>query len=226
MRRSFTVASIVVHAIVVATLCIAQLLAVGSLPEPRMPLSFVGAIPIRVIDIPLPQPQRTVGGPAGNADHTAATPVDAPTQIGPEQPTDGRASDPANAVDSIGVVRGLGSGDVLGTASATPVAPPASAPSAPVRPSAGIRPPRKIVHVDPVYPRVAQQAHIEGTVILETVIDVDGRVTSVRVLRSIPMLDQAAIDAVRGWTFTPTMLNGAPVQVALTVTVQFALSGR
>jgi periplasmic protein TonB len=104
--------------------------------------------------------------------------------------------------------------------------PPPPAPLTPVRLHAGMQPPRKIVNVDPVYPRVAQEARIEGTVILETVIDVTGRVTSVRVLRSIPLLDQAAIDAVNGWTFTPTLLSGVPVPIALTVTVRFALSNR
>jgi TonB family protein len=104
--------------------------------------------------------------------------------------------------------------------------PPPPSPLTPIRLHAGMQSPRKIVHVDPVYPSIAQEARIEGTVILETVIDVTGRVTLVRVLRSIPLLDQAAIDAVKEWTFTPTLLNGVPVPIALTVTVRFALSNR
>jgi protein TonB len=60
-------------------------------------------------------------------------------------------------------------------------------------------------------------------VILEAVIDAQGRVESVRVLRSIALLDQAAADAVRQWRFTPTLLNGEPVPIVMTVTVNFAL---
>jgi protein TonB len=83
--------------------------------------------------------------------------------------------------------------------------------------------PRKIVDVAPRYPIHAQQAHIEGVVVLDAVIDATGRVTDVRVTRSIRLLDQAAIDAVRQWRFTPTLLNGEPVSVLLTVTLRFTL---
>jgi protein TonB len=61
-------------------------------------------------------------------------------------------------------------------------------------------------------------------VILEVFIDEDGTVADTRVLRSIPLLDQAAMDAVRQWKFTPTLLNGAPTRVVMTVTVMFTLS--
>jgi protein TonB len=60
-------------------------------------------------------------------------------------------------------------------------------------------------------------------VILEAIIDVNGSVQSVRVLRSQPLLEQAAVDAVRQWEYTPTLLNGVPVPVVMTVTVSFAL---
>ena len=75
----------------------------------------------------------------------------------------------------------------------------------------------------PVYPDIAMRARVAGMVILEAVIDAEGRVVNVKVLRSVPMLDQAAIDAVRQWEFTPTRLNGVPVPVVMTVTVNFTL---
>ena len=62
--------------------------------------------------------------------------------------------------------------------------------------------------------------------ILEAVIDAQGRVASVRVLRSIALLDQAAVDAVRQWRFTPALLNAEPVPVVMTVTVNFKLQDR
>jgi protein TonB len=70
---------------------------------------------------------------------------------------------------------------------------------------------------------MAQQARVQGVVIIEATIGTDGNVTDARVLRSIPLLDDAALEAVREWVFTPTLLNGVPVPVIMTVTVQFAL---
>jgi len=101
--------------------------------------------------------------------------------------------------------------------------PPPPAPVPPVRLHSGIKPPAKIRDVSPVYPEIAQRARVEGIVILEAVIGVDGRVTEARVLRSIPLLDQPALDAVRQWTFTSALLNGVPVPVIMTVTVTFTL---
>jgi TonB family protein len=84
--------------------------------------------------------------------------------------------------------------------------------------------PEKIRQVDPAYPAEAQDAGVQGAVILEVLIGEDGTVSDTRVLRSIPLLDQAAIDAVRQWEFTPTLLNGAPTRVVMTATVRFTLS--
>ena len=77
--------------------------------------------------------------------------------------------------------------------------------------------------MSPVYPPEAQDAKVSGLVIIEATINAEGNVSDARVLRSIPMLDQAALDAVKQWRFTPTLLNGAPVPVIMTVTVNFTL---
>jgi TonB family protein len=94
---------------------------------------------------------------------------------------------------------------------------------APVRVGGDIKVPAKIQDVKPVYPPEALAAKVQGIVILEAVVGVDGAVEKARVLRSVPGLDQAAIDAVQQWRFTPTLLNGAPVPVIMTVTVNFTL---
>jgi protein TonB len=86
-----------------------------------------------------------------------------------------------------------------------------------------IKPPRKVVDVAPVYPPLARAARVEGIVILEAVIAEDGSVRDVRVLRPQALLDEAAIEAVRQWRFTPTLLNGQPVPVVMTITVAFKL---
>jgi protein TonB len=83
--------------------------------------------------------------------------------------------------------------------------------------------PTKLVHVDPVYPEVARAAKVQGVVIVEARIEADGTVSDVKILRSIPLLNQAALDAVRQWVFRPVLLNGAPVPVIMTVTVPFRL---
>ena len=95
---------------------------------------------------------------------------------------------------------------------------------APVRVGSKIGTPRKVRHVNPVYPADAQAQRVQGLVIVEARIGVDGRVTDAKLLRSIPLLDQAALDAVSQWEFTPTLLNGVPVPVLMTLTVNFTLS--
>jgi len=96
--------------------------------------------------------------------------------------------------------------------------------TAPVRVGGNVRPPEKIKHVNPVYPSIAQAARVEGVVILELTVGEDGTVRNAVVLRSIPLLDQAALDAVRQWEFTPTYLNGVPQSIIYTVTVSFQLA--
>lgn len=83
----------------------------------------------------------------------------------------------------------------------------------------------KIVdRVFPTYPPIARQARIQGVVMLEVVVDVDGLVSSTRVVSGHPMLTQAAIEAVRQWSFEPTYVNGEPVEVTSTIPVNFKLS--
>ena len=94
----------------------------------------------------------------------------------------------------------------------------------PVRVGGNIKPPVKTKDVRPQYPPIAQSARVQGVVIIEATIGPNGKVQDARVLRSIPLLDAAALDAVRQWEFTPTLLNGVPVPVIMTVTVQFTLS--
>jgi protein TonB len=105
-----------------------------------------------------------------------------------------------------------------------PLAPPPSAPVEPIRVGGTIRPPLKIRDAQPVYSPFAIAARMEGIVIIDATIGVDGQVLNVRLLRSVgQLLDQAALDAVRQWQFTPSLLNGVPVPVLMTVTVRFTL---
>jgi len=86
-----------------------------------------------------------------------------------------------------------------------------------------VKPPRLVKAVAPTYPLEAKQARVEGVVILAARTDVEGKVKAVRILRSIPKLDQAAIDAVRQWEYEPLLVKGKPVEVVFTVTVRFQM---
>ena len=92
-----------------------------------------------------------------------------------------------------------------------------------VRVGGDIKPPLKVKNVVPVYPSFALQAHIQGVVILEATVGTDGKVKDVKLLRSIKELDDAAIKAVRGWEYKPTLINGQAVQVIVTIPVNFNL---
>ena len=96
-------------------------------------------------------------------------------------------------------------------------------PQRPVRVGGNVTAPTKLRHVPPVYPPAARRVRAQGMVILETVIGTTGEVEDVRVLRSVPLLDDAAITAVRQWRYSPTLLNDVPVPVVMTVTVNFTL---
>jgi len=92
-----------------------------------------------------------------------------------------------------------------------------------VRAIGDIKPPRLIKAVEPVYPEIARQAQVEGVVIVEARTDEKGNVEDARILRSIPLLEQAAIDAVKQWKYEPAIINGKPQKVVFTVTVRFML---
>jgi len=92
-----------------------------------------------------------------------------------------------------------------------------------VRAVGDIQPPKPIKEVPPRYPEIARQARVEGTVILEAKTDELGNVIGARILRSIPILDQAAIDAVKQWKYQPLIIAGKPRKILFTVTVRFVL---
>jgi protein TonB len=119
-----------------------------------------------------------------------------------------------------GVVGGVEGGVVGGVVGGLPAAPP---PPRAVRVGGQIKEPHKLKDVRPVYPDIARSARVQGVVIMECTIDPQGKVTEVKVLRGIPLLDFAAVEAVRQWEYTPTLVNGVPVPVIMTVTVDFSL---
>jgi protein TonB len=86
-----------------------------------------------------------------------------------------------------------------------------------------IKPPRRTHYVAPVYPKLALDVKVQGSVRINCTIDEMGRVVNMRVIQSIPLLDEAAMAAVKQWEYNPTLLNGVPVSVSMEVTVDFRI---
>jgi TonB family protein len=94
----------------------------------------------------------------------------------------------------------------------------------PFRPGSGVTPPRILREVKPDYTEEARRRGLSGEVVLEVIVQRDGRVGSVRVMQGIGGgLDQRAIEAVRQWRFAPGERRGVPVDVVVEVAVEFRL---
>jgi periplasmic protein TonB len=124
-----------------------------------------------------------------------------------------------------GVPGGSMGGVIGGIISSTPVAVPKVATPQRVRVSAGVTSGLLIRKVNPVYPPLARQARISGTVVLRAVISKDGSIENLQLVSGHPMLAPAAIDAVKQWKYKPYLLNGEPVEVDTEVQVNFTLAG-
>ena len=215
-RSKYTVpVSLFSHATIVL-----GIIAVPLVAPAMMPTVFTSSAIPTIINLvpptppPLPRPASEVT--RAQVENKDAAPVEAPTEIRPEAPRDLDWQNQSPSVIDGSVKSGLDT--VIGDA---PPAPPA--PQDAVRPGGSIRQPQQIRKVDPIYPQMAILARIQGMVIIEATIGADGRVINARVLRSVSQLDQAALEAVRQWEYTPTLLNGEPVPVVMTVTVNFQL---
>ena len=118
------------------------------------------------------------------------------------------------------MVLALAAGFLAGPSLASPV--PQSSPQT-VRVGGDVKPPMKIKNVLPVYPPGAKVARVEGVVIVEATIGTDGKVKDAKVVKSVKLLDDAALAAVRECVYKPTAVNGEPVQVIMTVPFNFTL---
>lgn len=143
---------------------------------------------------------------------------------------------PPDAIDGVaggvpGGVAGGSMGGVIGgviggvsTAAPAPIAPKDNRPKAPVRVGGRVREPKPVVRMEPAYPPLARQTHIQGSVIIDAILDERGNVVEMKVLSGPPLLIQSALDAVGRWKYEPTYLNDEPVPVQLNVTVTFRLN--
>jgi periplasmic protein TonB len=222
-RSSVVIFSIVAHAAAIVALVIVPLFAADTLPTPRRVIDYFlqdEILPVVVPPVPHPTTTAHREQPPSSPAVTPGTrpPIDAPNGISPENPSTTGSANVGPGAPSIGVVEGPPSEGLWRTEP-----PPAPPPQQPIKWHSGIRVPQKIVDVAPVYPPVARAARAQGIVVIETTIDARGNVVAAHVTNSVALLDQAALDAVRQWKFSPTLLNGVPVPIILTVTVRFTL---
>lgn len=188
---------------------------VPTMPIPVMPASRT--IDPRPSSTPAVRPPAAAAPTPAEVDGTAA-PIEAPSGVAAETGLENRVA---------GVVGGVAEGIVGGVAGGTGTEASASGSSGPIVMRAGtggMKLPRKIKDVKPVYPAGALPTRAQGVVLIEATIGADGRVLETRLLHSAnALLDEAALDAVRQWLYEPTVLNGRPVAVVITVVVNYAL---
>ena len=211
--------SIAVHAAIVTVLVVVPLMAADALPAPSTVLEIVVTSP----PPPAPPPPAAVR-PATQP----TTRTETNERIVITQPSAGivpEAAPPPIPGTPGGTAEGVSNGIPGSTAPITvvPPPPPPAVRTEPVRPGGHVKRPAKIKDVRPTYPQIALTNRVEGLVMIEAIIGTDGSVKEARVIKSVPLLDHAAVDAVMQWKFTPTLLNGVPVPVIMTVTVNFTL---
>ena len=213
-KRPYSVLmSIAAHSVIIAAAIMVPVMA----SDVVMPLRYamITFRPAPPLPPPMPPPSGAPRTP--QPDVQPSIPVVAPDGISDEEPVQ-PAPAPGDDVNlNVGIIEG---GAVEGLLAA-PTPPPVGDRPLPV--GGDIQRPMRVKDAAPVYPALARSARVQGIVIIEATIGATGKVEDARILRSIPLLDAAALDAVRQWEYTPTRLNGTPVAVVMTVTVDFRL---
>lgn len=208
--------SVAAHVVAVFLLVVVPLLAFDGLPSLKSTVKFV-AVEMKVP--PTPPAPAPVSPTVANPQPSDGPPLSAPDVISAERPA---PAAPSFGTPGVQGAVGLPTSVLVGT-STNMLPPPTVPPETIIRPGGNVQPPQRVSYVRPDYPPVALAARVSGSVFIEAIIGTDGLVRDARVIKSIPLLDDAALKAVRQWRYTPTRLNGVPVAVVMTVTVTFAM---
>ena len=219
--------SVAAHSVgVVATIAVPLLLS-SALPEPASAVRVFFADPLLVPPPPPPPP-----APAARAAVAPTPPEEVPVQppvfIAPvEVPSELKLEDGLDFGIEGGVAGGVEGGvpgGVIGAIVGGLPELPEPPPVRPIRISGLLKEPAKIKHVAPAYPPIAAAAQVAGSVVLEALIDEKGHVVDVQLIQGDALFAEAALEAVRQWAYTPTLFDGVPVSVIMTVTVKFQLA--
>ena len=223
--------SVIIHAAILATVLILPLMFTDVIDVHNLQVTLL-EVPRPPAPPPAPAPPVVQKEPRAPLRNLSVSHLKAPVAI-PKQIVIAK-DEAAPAIDQ-GVVGGIPGGvpggilgGILGGSGNGP-APPPPAPVAAkpqpeiVRVGGDVRPPELLVHVDPVYPRIALNAHMQGVVVVDAVIDTDGNVVQAHVLKGPVLLRQSALDAVMQWKYKPTLLNGQPVSLDMEVEVVYSI---
>jgi protein TonB len=221
MRWSMLPVSVAAHAAAVVTILIIPLAADIEMPAP-WPFAHAN----KYVAAEAVAPQVPVERARPQVTQSITVPLSAPDRIIPA-PRVPEGIQVDGALPDVAFGTNVGPPDMP----RIPLPPPPPPPPAPprptlVRPGGVIREPKKIVDVPAVYPEFARLAKVEGRVVIEAIIDERGMVMDTRILQSHAMLDAAALAALKQWRYTPTLLNGMPVRVLMTITFNFTLGDR
>ncbi len=223
-RRSTILAvALTLHFTILVGTVVANYWSVDAVAEPPLQVDYYELVPPPA---PPPPPAAPPAAPEAAAEPTVVPVVPVqPEDVPAEIPDPTKAASPEEA---FGVPEGVVGGDPNGVVGGEPSGVPHGLPTEPrgqIRIWTGeMTRPERISGLPPQYTEMARRARIQGPVILEAVIDRQGNITDLRVLRDLPMgLTEAAIEAVRSWKFRPATLAGQPVNVYYTLTVQFQL---
>jgi periplasmic protein TonB len=227
--------SMLAHAALAAAVIVLPLLVVQEMAPPTDAVRAFFAAPPAVTPPPPPPPPPAAGAvprrpdapvrtPAPPTETTFRAPVEVPAELPQDQGIDltggfGVEGGVEGGIEG-GVVGGVIGGVVGGVVGGIPAATPP-----PVRVGGNIKAPKVVHRVAPIYPQLARQARVSGLVIIEAVVDDRGAVKEVKLLRGLPLLDEAALAAVRQWRYQPLLLNGQPSAFILIVTVSFNITG-
>ncbi len=197
------------------------------------PVSTVSSTPVT----PAPAPAKTreeVKGAATSATAVVVserTPQPAPKKnvLGkvrlstPKVTRAARSQDNSEAAPNLGGESVVSNGEAIGSVLGGSSAPQPAAPEAPLPIGGDVRPAKMISSVPPLYPPLAKSQHVSGDVRIDALIDANGRVTAMKVVSGPTLLHQSAMDSLRQWKYQPATLDGKPVPMHLTVTLQFRL---
>lgn len=213
---------------VIAVLVVPAIFVAEQLPEIPTMMAFVAPPPPPPAPPPPPMQRPAPPKPVAQAQPVPSTselvaPVEAPKAIEPEPVGEELDEGVPGGVEG-GVPGGVIGGVVGGLPEAPPPPPPPPVSRGPVRIGGQIQAPTLVHRIEPYYPPVAVDAHLQGIVILEAIVDRDGTVAEVKVLRSAgALLDREALLAVKQWRYSPLVLNGQRERFVLTVTLSFSI---
>ena len=229
-----------IHGVIVAVVMIQPFFLTPAIDPYKLELTHLIATPVTPAPPPATTPalQRPISKRVVPVIAKLTMPVTIPKII-PKVTENEVPEAPPEVVASLagGVTGGLPGGQIggvldgiLGGAAISPSAPlPVAAapdPGGPLHLGGEVKPPRKIYAPEPQYPILAQQARIQGVVKIDAIIDKDGNVVKEQVMSGPALLIAAALEAVKGWKYQPTYLNGVAWPIEITINVSFSLSGK